>query len=154
MIDKTFGEIYTAQDVTINSLETALSAKADSSSNILQATDESQALWEYQQNNTIDGIKVAEHDRQLAIDSVDTLRDVFQLYREPKAELFILDPANKEGLDAYNKVLNKVYDGEATIINESREYDAVNSRFLVYIRYDIICYKLNNRFNFLRDELI
>lgn len=149
-VSKYYGELNTAQSTSIDALEAKLYNRADAQGAGVPHLGGS-LLWEYTHDSRIYGVPVARGDRGLPVDSDDLVQEAFQLDRKPHAALFVLDPASTEGCEAYNKLLDRLYLGEVAIIDEDRQFDATNGRFVVWVRYDELCYSLNNRFDYLRD---
>ena len=110
------------------------------------------ALYEYLKNGTINGAPVAPEDKGLAVDSDELLQSAFQLVRRPCFKLLRLSPDDKESQHEYNEVLDRVYDGSVYIVDEDRQFDAAHGGFVVWLRYDELCYKLLDRFGYLRNE--
>ena len=52
----------------------------------------------------------------------------------------------------YDAILDRAYKGEIILVDEIKQFDAANSCFLVFVRYDEVMYKLHPRFNYLRGE--
>ena len=109
-------------------------------------------LWSYQNEGRINGVPVVEEDRGLMVDSDDMIAAAFVLQRHPKSLLLWLSPdENDKGNAIYSDLLSKAADGEVDIVDEFRQWDAEHSRFVLWVRYDEVEYRLHRRFEFLRE---
>lgn len=111
-----------------------------------------EALWSYRHENRINGVLVQECDRDLAVENEEMLSQAFRIHSVPKSMIFWMSPDDPESIEKYNELLNMVSDGRAIIVNEEKQYDQSKGKFLVWIRYDEICYELHPRFDFLKEE--
>ena len=111
------------------------------------------ALWSYKEEHRINGIKVASGDCGLPIDRDDVLNTAFQLVSVPKSLLLWLSPDDAEAIAKYDALLQQVYDGSVIIQDEIKQYDQTKGKFMVWIRYNEVSYKLHPRFQFLREEV-
>ena len=111
-----------------------------------------EALWSYRYENKINGIVVADADRDLAIERDDQLPERFRPHFVPRSKIFWLSPDDTEQNDEYEKLLKDVYDGKAIIRDEQKQYDSAKGKFMVWIRYDEVCYELHPRFSYLKEE--
>ena len=115
-------------------------------------TSQGTALWSYRHEGRINGIPVVETDRDLLIDSDDVVNTAFRLNSKPMSKMFWLSPDTQESLKEYNELLARAADGEITITEETREFDAAHSRFIVWVHYAEISYSLHPRFEFIRKD--
>lgn len=115
-------------------------------------TTDGNALSSYRQENRINGVPVAPEDRNLKIGQEDLLNAAFELKRRPRSVLLYMSPENTESQEAYNALLDRVYSGEAVIVDEIKQFDATGCRFVVWVRYDELVYRLHPRFEYLREE--
>lgn len=111
------------------------------------------ALWSYKEEHRINGIQVAPGDCGLPIDRDDVLNTAFQLMSVPKSLLLWLSPDDAEAIAKYDALLQQVYDGSVIIQDEIKQYDQTKGKFMVWIRYNEVSYKLHPRFQFLREEV-
>lgn len=111
------------------------------------------ALWSYKEEHRINGIQVAPGDCGLPIDRDDVLNTAFQLVSVPKSLLLWLSPDDAEAIAKYDALLQQVYDGAVIIQDEIKQYDQTKGKFMVWIRYNEVSYKLHPRFQFLREEV-
>lgn len=109
-------------------------------------------LWEYHNENSIDGIPVDAQYTGLKIDNESLLLNAFYIFRTPSSALFIISDADPDGLNRYNDLLASVYNGEAAILEEDKQYDANKGGYVVWIRYDKLSYVLHPRFKYLLEE--
>jgi len=144
-----FGRVDSIADASIFS-EDELPGSAETPD--IHITDEGNALWSYQREGRINGIPVVESARGLKIDNDELLSVAFELERVPKSEIFYMSPDNQEGIGKYDTILGKVYNGEAVVLEENKQYDAQKGCFLVWVRYDLLAYKLHPRFEYLTKE--
>lgn len=114
--------------------------------------DTGSLLWEYHKLNTINGIPVDSGATGLKIDDESVLIEAFALKRTPKIEMLSLGLDNAEGLARYNEVLDMAYAGKAAILDETRNYDPEKHCYVVLLRYDLISFALNPRFDYLKTE--
>lgn len=110
------------------------------------------ALWMYQHEGLINGIPVERASAGLSIESDEMLYTAFVLDRKPCSVVIELKPKDKEGQAEYDAILDRAYKGEIILVDEIKQFDAANSCFLVFVRYDEVMYKLHPRFNYLRGE--
>ena len=111
------------------------------------------SLWDYQHEGRINGVPVFEGDRDLKIDRDDMLAAAFTLYRTPRSLLLYLAPGDDDkGNAKYSELLLAAADGSVEIIDELRQWDAGSNRFVLWVRYDELEYRLHPRFAFLREE--
>lgn len=118
-----------------------------------QLTTIGNALWEYHNLGRIGGVPVADDAVGLPIDRDDMLGVAFNLKRVPKSMIFWMSPEDTESIKKYDDLLNKQTDGELIIVDELKQYDMNKCKFMVWIRYDLLSYELNPRFDYLREEL-
>lgn len=109
-------------------------------------------LWEYMNQGTINGVHVAQSDRNLKISSSDMVQNAFQLERVPRSLLVYMSPDDEDGQRRYDEVLSKAYAGEVMIVDEQKQFDPAKGRFVVWLRYDEVHYALHPRFSYLREE--
>lgn len=105
----------------------------------------------YMNKGTINGVPVAEADRCAKVDSEALLDQAFILDRKPRSSIFRLSPDRPEELAAYDELLALVYGGKAIIVDETKQFDTANGCFLVWVRYDELCYMLHPRYGYLKD---
>lgn len=110
------------------------------------------ALWDYRNENRINGVIVRESDRDLAVENDEMLAKAFRIHAVPKSLIFWMSPEDEESIKKYDDLLKMVSDGRAIIVNEEKQYDQSKGKFMVWIRYDEICYELHPRFSFLKEE--
>lgn len=115
-------------------------------------TSEGNMLWSYREEGRIANIPVATEDRNLKIDSDELITAAFELDRKPRSLLLHMSPDDSESCEKYDKLLERAYNGEIIIVEELKQFDAANARFVVWIRYDEVCYRLHPRFHYLREE--
>lgn len=116
------------------------------------SSDAGNVLWSYHNENRLNGVPVADEDRGLKIDDEGMLGSVFVLCRTLRSMMLYLSPDGGEGVDRYNDLLDKINDGRAEIIDEIRQWDQDNSRFVLWVRYNDLEYRLHPRFSYLREE--
>ena len=109
------------------------------------------ALWAYRNEGKINGVVVRESDRNLNVERDDQLQQAFQLHNIPHSEVFWMSPDDPEAIEKYNQLLQRVYDGTAIIVDEQKQYDTAKGKFMVWIRWDEICYELNPRHSYLKE---
>ncbi len=143
-----YGQLVSSKDTDILQ-DTALPAYEDTETEI---TSMGNALWSYKETNTINGIPVAEKDRNLLIDREDLLLAAFELHYIPKSIMMRLDPESTEGLKKYDDLLAAVCNGSVIITEELKQYNPTKDAFLVWIKYSEVEYKLHRRFEYLREE--
>lgn len=145
-----FGEVTSIEDAMI--MDDDRLADSQQRTPDIHITDEGNALWSYQREGRINGIPVAENARGLKIDSDELLSVAFELVRIPKSEIFYMSPDNADGIKRYDDILEKVYNGEAVILEENKQYDPQKGSYLVWVRYDLLSYRLHPRFEYLTRE--
>ena len=109
-------------------------------------------LFEYQTEGRIGGIRVDQADRGVPVSSEDELLAAFELDRVPRLLSAYVKPGEAGATDAYEELLRKVYEGEAVVIDESREWDQAGARFALWVRYDEVRYRLRKRYAYLREQ--
>ncbi len=109
------------------------------------------ALWSYRNEHRINGVPVAEGDTELKITSDDILLSAFVLDRRPMSAVLYVAPGS-EGSEQYDALLARAYAGEIVIVDEIKQFDAANARFVVWVRYDEVRYVLHPRYKYLREE--
>ena len=110
-------------------------------------------LWWYQQTGTINGIPVDPSAQNLPINKQDLLESALVLNRRPKSAIFWMSPDDKEAIEQYDKLLDDQFNGKILIVEETKQYDPNKSKFMVWVRYDELCYMLHPRFEYLREEI-
>ena len=111
------------------------------------------ALWYYKNENTINGIKVAPDSQGLPIDREDLLNAAFTLTSVPRSLLLWLSPDDTDSIAKYEDVLRRVADGSVLIQEEIHQYDANKGKFMVWVKYTEVSYRLHPRFQYLREEM-
>lgn len=109
-------------------------------------------LWEYQKEGRIGGVPVEDDCKGLDVNTDEMLQAVFMLKSRPRLLLETLLPGKPESRTAYDELMEKVYNGEARIVDETRQYDQNLGGYVVWVRYDEITYALHPRFKYLKDE--
>lgn len=109
-------------------------------------------LWSYHNEGTIDGVPVIEAHRHLKIDSERLLDEAFVVSRVPSSIVLLITDGDCAGLDKYNALLSRAYDGTAVIISEDRQYDASKGGYVVWVRYDSLSCMLHPRFMYLLED--
>ena len=105
-------------------------------------------LFAYREENKINGVVVNEADRDLPVERDDQIQQAFRLHHVPHSEILRL-PADNE---KYNQLLQDVYDGKAIIVDEQKQFDAAKGEFIVWIRWDSVCYELSPRYAYLKED--
>lgn len=146
-----YGKVISASDA--NLLQDAMLPTA----NVNEETDELSvgaalnALWFYHKEGTINGVPVAEEDRDLPITSDAQLMSAFELDKKTRSVLLWLGPHEKESNECYNKILELQDKGAAVINEETKQYDPAKCLFIVWVKYTQFKYKLHPRYNYLRE---
>lgn len=109
------------------------------------------ALWFYHKEGTINGVPVADEDRDLPILSDAQLMSAFELKRASKSVLLWMAPYEKESNEQYNALLKMQDSGAAVITEETKQYDHTKNMFMVWVKYTVLKYKLHPRYNYLRE---
>ena len=146
-IESMYGSLAAPEDASVM-LGGALPAYEDAA----EGKPDSGLMWEYLNKGTLNGVPVAAADVGLKIDDEDTFTSVFRLHRSPKTLLLYLSPDDEQSLKKYNEVLERIYAGKAMAVDEQKEFDPAHGRFVVMLRYDEICYELDPRYHYLREE--
>lgn len=115
-------------------------------------TADANPLWDYTQTGRINGVPVKESDQGLPVDSVDLLSAAFEMEATPRLFTAWISPDHPEGVKAYEALLEMAGNNEVVLGEETRQYDAQHSAFLVMLRYSEVCYRLHRRFDYLREE--
>lgn len=110
-------------------------------------------LWWYQNTGTINGVPVDPKDLNLPINKQDLLQAAFELNRRPRSAIFWMSPEDKESIEQYDKLLDDQFNNKIIIVEETKQYDPNKSKFMVWVRYDELCYMLHPRFEYLREEI-
>jgi hypothetical protein len=63
-----------------------------------------------------------------------------------------MSPEDEESIKLYDKLLAAQATNQLVIIDELKQYDTGKCKFMVWLRYDELCYELNPRFEYLREE--
>jgi len=105
-------------------------------------------LFAYREENKINGVIVNEADRDLPVERDDQIQQFFRLHHVPHSEILRLPADN----DKYNQLLQDVYDGKAIIVDEQKQFDAAKGEFIVWIRWDSVCYELSPRYAYLKED--
>ena len=111
------------------------------------------ALWTYRKEGTINGVAVAKGDTDLPITDESYLRTAFELKTTPRSILLWMSPDEKESIEIYDTLLARAANGEIMIVDETKQYDIKQCKFMVWIRYNEVHYSLHQRFQHLREEL-
>lgn len=145
-----FGQVLSADDATVASMPNIL--QQDDMLPKAGIDDTGNALWSYRNEHKINGYVVDEPYRDLKIDRDDMLSVAFRPEIKPHSVLFRLCPENKEDNEAYEKLLQGTTDGTIDIVDETCQFDAAKSCYLVWVRYKEVKYVLHPRFNYLLEE--
>lgn len=109
-------------------------------------------LWMYQNTDRINGYLIDPSAKGLPIDREDLLESALYLDRRPRSLIFWMSPEDEESIAKYDELLDKQAKNEVIIVDELKQYDLGKSKFMVWIRYDEVCYKLHPRFEYLREN--
>ena len=147
--DPILGELVSAADVELINDEDlpGLGDEQDNKNNTVTAYT-GDALYDYREEHKINGIIVKEEDRDLPVERDEQLAKAFRPHYTPHSEILRLPADN----DKYNQLLQDVYDGKATIVDEQKQFDAAKGEFIVWIRWDSVCYELSPRHSYLKEE--
>lgn len=114
--------------------------------------DSANLLWSYQNTGTIDGTPVDPSALNLPIDRQDLLATALYLDRRPKSAIFWMSPEDEESIKKYDQLLDDQFHKKILIIEELKQYDQSKGKFMVWVRYDELCYMLHPRFEYLKEE--
>lgn len=145
-----FGAVQSGDDATVAAMPGVL--EQDEGFTAPGIDNTGNALWSYLNENKINGYVVAEKYRGLKIDRDDMLAVAFRPEITPRSALFRLCPENKEDNEAYEKLLKGTAEGTIDIVDETCQFDAAKSSYLVWVRYKEVQYVLHPRFNYLLEE--
>lgn len=109
-------------------------------------------LWMYQNTGTINGTPIDSSALGLPIDRPDLLEAALYLNRKPKSAIFWMSPEDTDSIEKYDQLLEDQFNGKVLIVEELKQYDQSKSKFMVWVRYDELCYMLHPRFAYLREE--
>ena len=115
-------------------------------------TDVGNMLYEYRASSTICGVPVADEDKDLPILSDDVLVAAFVLDCRPRLLFTRIKPDDTESRKEYDELLEKVHQGKARMVDETKQFDVQSGSFIVWVRYEEMCYKLHPRYEYLRNE--
>ena len=148
MIDINFGDVVSARDATVD-MTNELPKLPEPQSEI---SSRGNALWEYREEGTINGIPVDAGDCGLMIDKEELLNVAFELQRIPRSLVVYISPEHEEGKRQYDKLLDMVAHGKVVIVDEMKQYDQSKGCFVVWTVYEEVQYKLHKRYEYLRSE--
>lgn len=109
-------------------------------------------LWMYQNLDNLNGIPIDPSAQGLPIDREELLEAALYLDRSPRSMIFWMSPEDTESIQKYDKLLEDQENGKLIIVEEQKQYDMNKSKFMVWIRYDLLRYKLHPRFEYLRES--
>lgn len=143
-----YGAVTPASDAYISEQPNYLQGTGDEQ----QITQLGNALWEYKHEQRINGIPVCAEHRNLKIDRDDLLNAAFYLDSVPKSEIFWLSPDDADAIERYNDILQRAYNGSIIIQEELKQYDTTKCKYLVWVKYSEVQYKLHKRFMYILEE--
>ena len=109
--------------------------------------------WEYHNMGRINGVRVADEDIALPIETDELVDGAFELKRKPRSKIFWMSPEDAESIKLYDDLLELQEECEIQILEEIKQYDASKSKFMVWLRYDELRYELKPRYAYLREEI-
>ena len=109
--------------------------------------------WEYHNMGRINGVRVADDDIALPIETDELIDGAFELRRTPRSKIFWMSPEDADSIKLYDDLLALQEDCEIQILEEIKQYDAAKSKFMVWLRYDELRYELKPRYAYLREEI-
>lgn len=146
--DESFGHMVSPQEAML--AELPLGEDQVQSQGI---TNTGNLTWEYQNLGTLNGMPVAEADKNLAVDRDDLIDAAFTLKCTPRSKVFWMSPDNEDSIELYDELLRRQENKEIRIMEELKQYDTTKSAFMVWVRYDEVEWQLNPRFAYMREEL-
>ena len=99
------------------------------------------ALFAYREENKINNIIVKEEDRDLPIEKDEEVQRYFRPAYKPHSEIMRLPADN----DKYNQLLQDAADAGV-------EIEIAKGEFIVWIRWDSVCYEVSPRYAYLKKE--
>ena len=147
--DPILGELVAPEDVELINDEDlpGLGDDEQNKNNTVTAYN-GDVLFAYREENKINGVIVQEDDRDLPIEKDEEVQRYFRPKHTPHSEILRL-PADNE---KYNQLLQDVYDGKAIIVDEQKQFDAAKGEFIVWIRWDSVCYEVSPRYAYLKED--
>lgn len=145
-----YGNLVSAVDATTFS-DTMLPSDDTAEPTELSATGT--ALYQYKFEKRINGVPVKSTDVDLPIDRDELLQAAFTLNSSSKLALFQMAPGDTDQLDKYNALLKRASNAELVLEEETKHYDPNKGAFMVWVKYTELFYELNQRFNYIREDI-
>lgn len=146
-----YGQVVSAKDTALLQDEMLPQNGTNSEVDELSIGAALNPLWFYHKEGTINGVPVADEDRDLPILSDAQLMSAFELNRTSKSVVLWLSPHEKEYNELYNRILAMQDKGAAVVTEETKQYDQTKSMFMVWVKYTELKYKLHPRYNYLKE---
>lgn len=110
-------------------------------------------LWEYNNKDTVLGIPVQQQSKKLPFDTQDNLFQALQTDNNIKIWSGYLSPQFTQDMQVYKNIRQKIADGTAYLISQDKQFVPQKKAFLCVLVYNQLSYKLNQRYNFYKQEL-
>lgn len=110
-------------------------------------------LWEYNNKDTVLGIPVQQQSKKLPFDTQDNLFQALQTDNNINIWSGYLSPQFTQDMQVYKNIRQKIADGTAYLISQDKQFVPQKKAFLCVLVYNQLSYKLNQRYNFYKQEL-
>lgn len=126
-----------------------------SSQHLLQPINskDSNVLWQYQKKHTVLGIGVQQQSRKLPFSSQQQLFQALQIKNNVKVWAGYIAPQFQAQNQQYRDIKQKIADGNAIIVSQDRQFVPDKKAFLCVLVYNQLEYKLNQRYDFYKQEI-
>lgn len=113
----------------------------------------SDALWQYQKKHTVFGVDVQQQSRKLPFSSQQQMLQALQIQNNVKVWTGYIAPQLQEQNQQYRAIKQKIADGTAIMVSQDRQFVPDKKAFLCFLVYNQLEYKLNQRYDFYKQEI-
>lgn len=113
----------------------------------------SQLLWQYNKQKHVLGVPVQQDSSKLPFNTQQQMLAALQLVNDIQYWTGYLSPQYPQDCKAYTEIKQKLADGSSVLVSQDKQFIADKNAFLCFLVYNNLSYRLNERYNFYKQEL-
>lgn len=113
----------------------------------------SQLLWQYTKQKHVLGVPVQQDSLKLPFSSQQQMLTALQLVNDIQYWTGYLSPQYPQDCKAYTQIKQKLADGGSVLVSQDKQFIPDKNAFLCFLVYNNLSYRLNERYNFYKQEL-